>query len=89
MANDPVALQTVLNRLYAFAQRKHLVISTAKSEVVHFDFSGSDLPVFRIGGMPLAHKESFKYLGMMFHKCMSMVKSSKHATSPFMAFAFW
>eukprot|EP00983_Pelagomonas_calceolata_P035356 1105641-Pelagomonas_calceolata.AAC.1 len=32
MANDLVALQTMLNRLHAYAQRKHLVINTAKSE---------------------------------------------------------
>eukprot|EP00983_Pelagomonas_calceolata_P006251 207064-Pelagomonas_calceolata.AAC.1 len=60
MANDFVASQAMLNRLHAYAQRKHLVINSAKSEVVHFNSSGSDLPVFRIGGVPLAHKESFK-----------------------------
>eukprot|EP00983_Pelagomonas_calceolata_P014135 451569-Pelagomonas_calceolata.AAC.1 len=32
MANGPVALQTMLNRLHAYAQRKHLIINTAKSE---------------------------------------------------------
>eukprot|EP00983_Pelagomonas_calceolata_P120487 1160713-Pelagomonas_calceolata.AAC.2 len=50
MANDPVALQTMLNCLHAYAQRKRLIINTAKFEVVHIDSSGSDLPVFRIGG---------------------------------------
>eukprot|EP00983_Pelagomonas_calceolata_P064834 1148310-Pelagomonas_calceolata.AAC.1 len=57
--------------------------------MVHFNSSGSDLPVFRIGGWPLAHKESFEYLGMMFHKCLSMAKSSEHAAGPFLAPAFW
>eukprot|EP00983_Pelagomonas_calceolata_P032472 1018408-Pelagomonas_calceolata.AAC.1 len=75
----------MLNRLHAYAQRKHLIINTAESEVVHFKSSGSDLPVFCIGGVPLAHKEFSKYLGMMFHKCMSMAKSSEHAAGPFMA----
>eukprot|EP00983_Pelagomonas_calceolata_P020936 657886-Pelagomonas_calceolata.AAC.1 len=56
MANDPVALQAMLKRLHVYAQRKHLVINTAKSEVVHFNSSESDLLVFRIGGVPLAHK---------------------------------
>eukprot|EP00983_Pelagomonas_calceolata_P074669 1152643-Pelagomonas_calceolata.AAC.2 len=79
--------RTMLNRLHAYAQRKHLIINPAKSEVVHCNSSGPDLPVFRIGGVPLAHKESFKYLGMMFHKCMSMAKSSEHAAGPFMASA--
>eukprot|EP00983_Pelagomonas_calceolata_P004304 140108-Pelagomonas_calceolata.AAC.1 len=87
MANDPVALQAKLNRLHVYAQRKHLIINTAKSEVVHFNSSGgsgSDLPVFCFGGVPLAHKESLKYCGMMFHKA----KSSEHATGPFMVSAF-
>ena len=88
MANDPNALQAMLNRLHAYAKRKHLTINTAKSEVVHFNSSGTNLPVFRIGGAPLAHKDSFKYLGMVFYKCMSMSKSSEHAAGPFMASAF-
>eukprot|EP00983_Pelagomonas_calceolata_P022285 701248-Pelagomonas_calceolata.AAC.1 len=50
MANDPVALQTMLNSLHAYAQRKHLIINTAKSEVVHFNSSGSNLPVFSYWG---------------------------------------
>eukprot|EP00983_Pelagomonas_calceolata_P055256 1144068-Pelagomonas_calceolata.AAC.1 len=44
MANDPVALQTMLNCLHAHAQRKHLIINSAKSEVVHLSSSGTDLP---------------------------------------------
>eukprot|EP00983_Pelagomonas_calceolata_P023177 729778-Pelagomonas_calceolata.AAC.1 len=47
MVNDPIVLQTMLNRLHAYAQRKQLIVNTAKSEVVHFNSSGSDLPVFR------------------------------------------
>eukprot|EP00983_Pelagomonas_calceolata_P052358 1142822-Pelagomonas_calceolata.AAC.3 len=79
----------MLNRLHAYAQREHLIIDTAKSEVAHFNSSGSDLPAFCIRGVTLAHKKSFKYLGMMFHECMSMSQSSEHATGPFMASAFW
>eukprot|EP00983_Pelagomonas_calceolata_P012398 397258-Pelagomonas_calceolata.AAC.1 len=30
------------------------------------------------GGAPLARKESFKYLGMLFHKHMSMARTSEH-----------
>ena len=84
-ANDPNAMQTMLNRLDCYARRKHLIINTAKSDVVHFNSSGSNLPMFTIGGVPLPHKESFKYLGMWFHKNISMAKSSEHVTAPFMA----
>ena len=79
-ANDHNALQKMLDRLHVYAQRKHLIINTAKSEVVHFNSSGPDVPVLRIGEVPLVHKESFKYLGMMFHKRMSMAKSSEQDT---------
>eukprot|EP00983_Pelagomonas_calceolata_P001862 61915-Pelagomonas_calceolata.AAC.1 len=60
VANDPVALQTMPNRLHAYAQRKHLIINTAKSEVVHFKSFGTDLPVFRIGGGATGTQELFQ-----------------------------
>ena len=85
-ANDHNALQK-LDRLHVYVQWKHLIINTAKSEV-HFNSSGPDVPVLRIGEVPLVHKESFKYLGMIFHKRMSMAKSSEHAAGPFMASAY-
>ena len=50
--------------------------------------AGPDVPVLRIGRVPLVHKECFKYLGMMFHKRMSMAKPSEHAAGPFMASAY-
>ena len=57
MANDPDAMQTMLNRKHWYAQRKHLIINTEKSEVFHFNSSGSNVPVF-VGRVPLAHKDS-------------------------------
>uniref|UniRef100_A0A7S3R323 Uncharacterized protein n=1 Tax=Dunaliella tertiolecta TaxID=3047 RepID=A0A7S3R323_DUNTE len=78
----------MLNHLNFHARREHLVIKTADSEMVCFNSSGSNLPVFSVGGVRLTHKESFKYLGMWFHKHISMAKSSEHVTSPFMASAY-
>jgi len=78
-------LQHMLNRLHAYAHRKHMIINTSKSEVVHFNSSGSNLPTFTIGGVALQCKESFKYLGMVFHKCLNMEKSSEHVTGAVMA----
>ena len=40
--------------------------------MVHFNSSGSNVPVFNVGRVPLAHKDSFKYLGMLFNRRMSM-----------------
>jgi len=64
-ANNPGAMQTMLNRLAAYAQQKHLVVNTAKSEVVHFySRCGASVPILTIGETALAHKDIFKYLGM-------------------------
>ena len=68
-AND---LQHMLNRLHAYAHKKHLIINTNKSEVVHFNSRGSNLPTFTVGGVALQCKESFKYLGMVFHGYVSL-----------------
>jgi hypothetical protein len=56
IANNPDAKQIMLNHLHWYAQRKHLIINAAKSEVFHFKSSGSNVPVFKVGRVPLAHK---------------------------------
>jgi len=67
-ANRPDQLQTMLNCLNEYARRKGLTINTAKSEVVHFNSHGFNVPAFSVGGAPLANKDSFKYLGMVFYR---------------------
>jgi len=47
---------SMLNRLYWYAQRKHFIVNTAKSEMVHFNSFGSNVLVFNVGRVPLAHK---------------------------------
>ncbi len=59
-ANRPDQLQTMLNRLDGYARRKGLTINTAKSEVVHFNSHGFNIPAFSVEGAPLACKDSFK-----------------------------
>eukprot|EP00983_Pelagomonas_calceolata_P058688 1145595-Pelagomonas_calceolata.AAC.3 len=51
------ALQTMLSRLNVYARKKHLVINTLESEVVHFNSKGINIPVFTIGSDTLAHKD--------------------------------
>jgi len=65
-ANRPDQLQTMLNCLDEYARRKGLTMNTTKSEVVHFNSHGFN-PDFSVGGTPLANKDSFKYLGMVFY----------------------
>ncbi len=67
-ANRPDQLQTMLNRLDGYARRKGLTANTAKSEVVHFNSHGCNVPAFSVGDTPLANKDSFKYLGMVFYR---------------------
>eukprot|EP00983_Pelagomonas_calceolata_P091024 1157492-Pelagomonas_calceolata.AAC.2 len=72
LSNEAGALQNMLCRLNVCARKKHLIINTAKSEVVHFNAKGSTFPVFTIGNDTLAHKVSFKHLGMIFHRTFKL-----------------
>eukprot|EP00983_Pelagomonas_calceolata_P062958 1147529-Pelagomonas_calceolata.AAC.2 len=78
LSNEAGALQTMLCKLNVYARKKHmhLIINTVISEVVHFNSKGSNLPVFTIGSDTLAHRDSFKYLGMMFYRTLNLAKSA-------------
>jgi exonuclease III len=88
LSNEASSLQTMLSRLDVYARKKHLIINTAKSEVVHFNSLGSNLPVFKIGSDTLAHKDSFKYLGMMFYRTLNMAKSAENACRAMLTSAY-
>ncbi len=67
-AKRPDQLQTLFNRVDEYGRRKGLTFNTAKSEVVRFNSHGFNVPAFSVGGAPLANKDSFKYLGMVFYR---------------------
>eukprot|EP00983_Pelagomonas_calceolata_P063050 1147566-Pelagomonas_calceolata.AAC.1 len=67
-SNLPDQLQLMLDRLHTYAQRKGLVINAAKSENVHFNSRGDNMPVFMFCGARLACADSYRYLGMLFTK---------------------
>jgi hypothetical protein len=46
-----------------------------------------NVPVFDVGGATLHHKDSFRYLGMVFYRTLNMAKSAEHAARPFLASA--
>eukprot|EP00983_Pelagomonas_calceolata_P002829 93314-Pelagomonas_calceolata.AAC.4 len=56
--NNPNKLQAMLHHLNLYACKEHLFINKFKSEVVHFNLPGPNLPVSLVGGVPLAHKGS-------------------------------
>jgi len=58
-ANEPGQLQMMLDRLSAYALRKGLIVNTSKSVVVHFNSRRTSVPVFTLGGLQLANKDSF------------------------------
>ena len=65
LTNEPRDMQIMLSRLAVYARNKHLIVNTFKSEVVHFNSAGENVPVFDVGGATLHHKDSFRYLGMV------------------------
>ncbi len=75
----------MLDRLSAYALRKGLIVNTSKSEVVHFNSRRTRVPVFMLGGLQLANKDSFKYLGMVFTKTHNMVAAAERMLTSFMA----
>eukprot|EP00983_Pelagomonas_calceolata_P022220 698782-Pelagomonas_calceolata.AAC.1 len=47
-SNVPDQLLLMPDRLHAYAQRKELVINADKSEIVHLNSSGNNVPVFTL-----------------------------------------
>ena len=39
---------------------------------MHFNSAGENVPVFDVGGATLHHKDSFRYLGMVFYRTLNM-----------------
>ena len=80
-------MQIMLSRLAVYTD-KHLIVNTSKSEVVHFNSAGDNVPVFHVGGATLHHKDSFRCLGMVFYRTLNIGKSAEHAAGPFLASAY-
>ena len=67
LTNEPRDMQIMLSRLAVFARNKHLIVNTSKSEVVHFNSVGENVPVFDVGAT-IHHKDSVRVLGMVFYR---------------------
>ena len=53
LTNEPRDMQTMLSRLAVCARNKHLIVNTSKSEIVHFNSAGENVPDFDVGGATL------------------------------------
>ena len=65
LTNEPRDMQIMLSRLAVYVRNKHLIVNTSKSEVVHSNSAGENVPIFDVGGATLHHKDFFRYLGMV------------------------
>jgi hypothetical protein len=88
LTNEPRDMQIMISWLAVYTRNKHLIVNTSKSEVVHFNSAGENVPVFDVGGATLHHKGSFRYLGMVFDRTSNMAKPAEHASRPFLASAY-
>ena len=79
-------MQTMLNKLRTYAEKKGLTVNTAKSEVVHFNSKSlSFAKSVPNDGVVLPEKDRFKYLGLLLDRRMNPKIAEEHAVRPYMA----
>jgi len=85
LSNAHDQLQTMLNKLRSYANRKSLTVNTQKSEVMCFNSRSDDLPTLYYDGTPLPYTNEFKYLGMLCDKGINLNTAADAAVRPFTA----
>jgi hypothetical protein len=88
LINEPRDMQIMLSRLAVYVRNKHLIVNNSKSEAVHFNSAGENVPVYDVSGATLHQKVSLRYLGIIFYRTLNMAKSAEHASRPFLASAY-
>jgi hypothetical protein len=86
--NDHADLQTMLNKLRFYAERKSLTVNTQMSEVMCFNSNSENLPPLYFDGVMLPYTDSFKYLGMVCDKQINLNTAADAALCPFTAGTF-
>jgi hypothetical protein len=82
-------LQTVLNKLRIYAQKKSLTVNTEKSEVMCFNSRpGSFLPPLFFNGTQLPYTDTLLYLSMVCDRQINLNIAADAALQPFMAGTF-
>ena len=87
-ANDHNELQTMLNKLRVYAQRKALTVNAQKSEVMCFNSRTENLPSLHYDGTRLQYTSTFKYLGLVCDKHINLGVAADATLRPFMAGTF-
>jgi len=88
VSNDPNHMQTMLNKLRAYARRKSLTVNTQTSEVMCFNSYTSNLPLLFYDGAQLPYTDSFNYLGMVCDRHINLNTAADAALRPFTAGTF-
>ncbi len=88
MSNDPNHVQTMLNKLRAYARRNSLTVNTQKSELMCFNSCTSNLPPLFYDGAQLPYADSFKNLGMVCDRQINLNTAADAALRPFTAGTF-
>ena len=88
LSNKPQQLQCMLNKLAIYARKKHLIVNTKKSVVVHFNSGNGHIPPFYYEGHLLDCSDTFVYLGVRFAKNMNKTAAAEHALNPMIASTF-
>eukprot|EP00983_Pelagomonas_calceolata_P031482 987473-Pelagomonas_calceolata.AAC.1 len=88
MSNDYTNVQTMLNKLRAYAERKSLTVNTLKSEVMCFSSRSDNLPPLYFDGTQLPCTDIFQYLGMVCDKTINQDVAANSALRPFTAGTF-
>jgi hypothetical protein len=87
-SNEHANLQTILNNLRVYAEKKSLTVNTQKSEVMCFNSNSEILPPLYFDGVMLPYTDSFKYLGMGCDKQINLNTAAGAALCPFTAGTF-
>ena len=88
LANTRSNLQSMLDRLYAYAVRKGLTVNVGKSQVMVFNPSQQDIsspPELMLGCDMLEVVREFKFLGVVLNDRGCMSRAAEYAARPFTA----
>ena len=72
MSTTAVGLQKQLDALASFCDQRQLTVNLSKTKVVVFEPRRSDVAHFVLNGAVVEKRESYKYLGFVFHATKNM-----------------
>jgi hypothetical protein len=56
LTNEPRDMQIMLSRLAVYARNKHLIVNTAKAEIVHLNSAGENVQFLMLAVPPFSQR---------------------------------